>query len=136
MPGPDRRRAARRVPRDDEPIARARLRTGWDLTVIDVSDHGALVEGSARLLPGTHVDAHIVTSSGRVLVRCRVARAYVCHVQKDAVHYRGALSFERRVDTWAHGYPVPGVVAGSPSRPGTDYPDNGGAEGGVTDETL
>jgi len=95
----ERRRAPRRDPGAGEPLARVRLRAGRELRVIDVSNSGALVEGEARLLPGTHVDVHVVTRDGRVLVRSRVVRAYVCCVVADSVRYRGALAFERAVDT-------------------------------------
>jgi hypothetical protein len=75
-----------------------RLRTGRELVVIDVADSGALVEGDARLLPGTHLDVHVITRAGRVLIRSRVARAYVCIVQADAIRYRTALAFSTAID--------------------------------------
>ncbi len=95
----ERRRTSRREPDPGEPLSRVRLRAGRELSVIDVSSDGALIEGSVRLLPGTHVDVHIVTRDGRVLVRSRVVRAQVCHVAADSVRYRGALAFDRSVDT-------------------------------------
>jgi hypothetical protein len=96
----ERRRVRRRTPSRGEPLSRVRLRTGCDLLVVDASDDGLLVEG-ARLLPGTHVDVHVVTVEGRVLVRSRVVRAYVVALRGDAVVYRGALAFDRAVDTTA-----------------------------------
>jgi hypothetical protein len=78
-----------------------RLRAGRDLAVLDVSDAGALVEGTTRLLPGTRVDVHVVTGAGRVLVRSRVVRAFVQSVDVDGVMYRSGLAFEQRVDTSA-----------------------------------
>jgi len=95
----ERRRASRRAPAVDEPLARVRLRAGRELVVVDVSNAGALVEGMVRLLPGTHVDVHVVTQEGRTLVRSRVVRAYVCRVEADAMRYRGALAFDRAIDT-------------------------------------
>jgi hypothetical protein len=104
VPGPppgarERRQAPRRAPEADEPLARVRVRGGRELAVIDVSDSGVLVEGQARLLPGTHVEVHVVTVAGRVLVRTRVVRAFVSAVQADGVRYRAAVAFERPVDT-------------------------------------
>jgi hypothetical protein len=95
----ERRRESRRAPAADEPIIRLRLRAGRELTVIDVSNAGALVEGASRFLPGTHVDAHLVTKDGRVLVRSRVIRAYVWSLGASSVVYRAALAFEQVVDT-------------------------------------
>lgn len=102
----ERRRAARRIPAGEEPLSRVRLRGGRELAVVDLSHAGALVEGPARLLPGTHVDVHIVTSEGRTLVRSRVVRAYVSYLDAEVVRYRGAICFERTIDT----APVPVAV--------------------------
>src|SRR5512139_1569363 len=97
MAGLDRRRTARRAPDADEPLRRIRLRTGREMDVVDVSNSGVLVEGPSRLLPNTHLDVHLVTRAGRVLVRCRVVRACVCHLEADLIRYRVALAFERSV---------------------------------------
>lgn len=80
---------------------RVRLRAGRELAVLNISDGGVLVEGPARLHPGAHVDVHVVTREGRVLVRSRVVRAFISHLEADLVRYRGALAFERTVDTTA-----------------------------------
>jgi hypothetical protein len=83
-----------------------RLRAGRDLVVLDVSSGGALVQGETRLLPGTHVEVHVITPAGRVLVRSRVVRAFVARLCRDRVEYRSALAFERQVDVLP-GYGVP-----------------------------
>lgn len=95
MNGVDRRRAARRVPHATEPTSKLRLRTGRELEVVNIGPAGVLVEATARLLPGTWVDVHVITIDGRELVRSRVVRAWVCHVSADAILYRGALAFDR-----------------------------------------
>ena len=95
----DRRHADRRLPSPDEPLSRLRLRIGTELSVLDISNSGALVEGVARLGPGARVDVHIVTRHGRVLVRSTVMRAWVCAVRVDAVTYRTALRFDQPVET-------------------------------------
>ena len=73
----ERRRAPRRLVAAEEPLSQARLRTGGQLCVLDASSWGALAETTERLLPGRHLDVHVVSSEGRVLVRSRVARAFV-----------------------------------------------------------
>jgi hypothetical protein len=98
-PSPERRRAVRRTPEPDETLSRVRLRTGRDVTVVNMSASGALVEGLTRLLPNTHTDVHIVTRRGRVLVRSRVVRAAVWRLERDMVCYRTALAFDTPVDT-------------------------------------
>ena len=92
------------------------------MVVIDVSSNGLLVEGFMRLLPGTHVDVHIVTREGRILVRSRVARCYVWALQADLVRYRGALAFDRFVDTRPLGYFVPERMPGVTPDSGPGYP--------------
>jgi hypothetical protein len=118
--GHDRRRTTRRVPAAGEPVERVRLRAGRELLVLDVCSGGALVEGGTRLLPGTHVDVHVITPAGRLLVRSRVSRACVSELTSDAVTYRGALIFDRGIDV--HGYAVPAAPAAMAIGGGTDYP--------------
>jgi hypothetical protein len=95
----ERRHAPRRVPEPGEALSAVRVRGGRELAVVDVSEAGVLVDGPARLLPGTHVEVHVVTVDGRVLVRTRVVRAYVSALRAEGVRYRSALAFERRIDT-------------------------------------
>jgi hypothetical protein len=118
----ERRRTTRRVPDAREPLAHLRLRAGRELAVLNLSPAGALVEGPTRLLPGTHVDVHIVTRAGRVLVRSRILRAFVSDLQANAVSYRGALAFDRLVDVAAAGYAIPAVLLDAVSASGSPYP--------------
>ena len=119
----DRRRSPRRTPASDEPLSQVRLRAGRQLEVINVSDTGMLAEGEMRLLPGTHVDVHLVTAEGRLLIRSRVIRAFVWRVCRDRIDYRGAIVFERPVSTAAVGYPIPGAAEASNAPSGKAYPD-------------
>jgi hypothetical protein len=112
----------RRVPLREEPLSRVRLRTGREMSVVDVSNTGVLVEGHVRLLPGTHIDVHVVTRAGRQLVRSRVARCFVAALQPDAVWYRGALAFDRHVDTAPNGYAFPDASSPGLAAEGHDYP--------------
>ena len=118
----ERRHTARRVPEVREPLAHVRLRAGRELAVLNVSPSGALVEGPTRLLPGTHVDVHVVTRTGRVLVRSRIVRAFVSGLQADAVSYHGALAFDRLVDVAAAGYAIPEVLLDAVAASGSPYP--------------
>ncbi len=116
----DQRRSSRRDPQPDEPLARMRMRAGREVRVINLGSTGALVEGEARLLPGVHVEVHVVTRAGRVLVRSRVARAYVCDLTAESIRYRAGLAFETAVDTT--GYVIPVILAVESSSPGSAYP--------------
>ena len=106
MVGRDRRRTPRRHPDPSEPLSRLRVRAGRELLVINASSNGVLVEGEARLLPGRHLDVHVMTAGGRTLVRSRVVRSFVSKLSSDRVLYRGALAFEQPV-----------LLAASPSEP-------------------
>ena len=103
----ERRQGIRRAPGTDEGVSRLRLRTGRELRVLNVSSSGALAEGGIRLLPGTHVDVHLHTLTGRMLVRSRVARCYVATLERDAVLYRAALAFDRNIAMVSPGYDIP-----------------------------
>jgi hypothetical protein len=100
-----------------------RSRTGHELDVVDVSQSGVLVECRARLLPNTHMDIHVVIRTGRVLVRCRVVRAYVCYIEADLVRYRVGLAFDHPLDTSA-GYSVPDDFPHKFQAAGSAYPDS------------
>ncbi len=97
----ERRRAVRRIPGASDPLSRARLRTGPELAVTEISDVGASVRTTARLLPGTHVDVHLMTLGGRVLRRARVARAAVRAIDTTGIAFQVALAFDSPVDSSA-----------------------------------
>ena len=93
--------------------------------MVNVSNCGALVEGSVRLLPGRHLDVHVTTRSGRVLVRCCVVRSFVCRLAFDDLCYRSALAFERSLDTASGGQQVPVLESARPPAVSSDYPEPG-----------
>jgi hypothetical protein len=131
-----RRRATRRTVAADEPLAHAKLRTGGQLVVLDASSWGALLETTERLLPGRHLDVHIVTPGGRTLVRSRVVRAFVCRLQPDAIHYHAALTFEHPIDARACGHAPPSVLTASPSTTGAPHLTHNCSSDIVFDERL
>ena len=94
----ERRSAVRTLLVVGDPARTIRLRSGDPLTVIDLSDRGALVESMVRLIPGVRVAVHLTTKAGRILVRGWVVRCAVVRVEADAVAYRGAIGFDDDVD--------------------------------------
>lgn len=121
----ERRRAIRRSVSQDEPLGHARLRTGGRLQILEASSWGALAQTTDRLLPGRHLDVHIVSAEGRALVRCRVVRAFVVNVEADAMHYHVALSFDRAIDVRFDGYALPSPVLAEEAGRGIAYPERG-----------
>ena len=99
--------------------------------VVDIADGGVRATTSSRLLPGTHVDVHVVTRVGRVLQRARVARAAVTFVDAQRLVYEVALCFDAPIDSapvrvvatpWrpdgpAPGYAIPGADDARPEPP-------------------
>lgn len=118
----EQRSKSRRVPTAGESLGRLRMRLGPELDVLDISDSGALVEGSVRLAPGARLDVHVITRGGRVLVRCRVMRAFACFVACDSIRFRGAIAFDEPVDS-SPGYQVPATFQSSSRVSGSRYPD-------------
>ncbi len=100
---PERRIVSRRTPSERDPIQRVRLRGGLEGRVLDISSLGALVEGPTRFRPGTQIEVQLVTTDGRIIVGCRVVRAYVSHVSAEQMRYRAALRFEHAVNVSSTG---------------------------------
>jgi hypothetical protein len=91
-------------------IAALRLRPGHHADLVDVSENGALVETMHRLSPGTSVELHMETKSGKTSIRGRVVRCSVSKLFPESVWYRGAIQFDRHLP-WCigeHGYGLPG----------------------------
>ena len=130
------RKATRRVPLREETLSRIRLRTGREMSVVDVSDTGVLVEGQVRLLPGTHVEVHVITCEGRVLVRSRVVRCWIAALDAGAVRYRGALAFDRELNTAVTGYAIPQPAHVVADAQGPDYPSSSRAKSAAPAERL
>jgi hypothetical protein len=93
------RRAHERASGDWTQSAKASLRPGCPISIVNISRGGALIEGTQPMRPGTRVMLQIVTPSAAfglsaVVVRCSVRALSV----DDGVIYRGALRFDERRD--------------------------------------
>lgn len=109
----ERRRSRRHVRSEEHRIVSARVRPGYDVSVIDLSAGGALVESDRRLLPGAAVELHLRSDQRSEIVRGRVVRCAVARLRANAVCYRGAIAFDHNllwlVDEAVTGYSVPGA---------------------------
>ena len=94
----ERRRHTRRQHSADHGIGSARLRPGYDVSVIDVSAGGVLIESDRRLLPGGAVELNL-RGTGRPpeIVRGLVLRSVVARLRSNMVCYRGAIRFDREL---------------------------------------
>ena len=95
----ERRRHVRRPAAELGWLRGARLRSGLEAAVIDLSPGGALVETATRLRPGIKTALQLKTRDGELRASGGVARAWVSAVRGDrGVIYRGALRFDRSID--------------------------------------
>ena len=86
--------------------ARATLRPGCAITLVDVSAGGALVEAARPLRPGARVHLQILTTSRRFAIAAHVLRCAVWALDPLAgVTYRGAVRFEHPVE-WSWSEPT------------------------------
>lgn len=88
--------------RADDPwmrTAKATLRPGHPIAIVNISRGGALVDGTRQMRPGTRVMLQIATSAGAIGLSALVVRCGVRSLSADAgVMYRGALQFDDRRD--------------------------------------
>ena len=108
----DRRRVPRHRCVDGHGIVSARVRGGREVSIVDISADGVLIETTHRLLPASSVELQLTTSDGAMAVRGRVLRSAVSRVGASIVWYRGAIHFERHLSWLAESsrateYPVP-----------------------------
>ena len=91
----DRRRAPRVRPEHTPWGEAALLRPGQDVTVLNVSRGGALVESASRMLPGVRAELQLI-GVRRCMARGRIDR---CHVTcLTPLRYRGAIVFDDAID--------------------------------------
>lgn len=91
----DERRCAERMVGSDSPWGvNARLRPGQDVTLVNISVGGALVESAARMSPGSRAELQLFGTL-RSQVRGRVAHCRVLHV--DPLRYQGGIAFDERL---------------------------------------
>jgi hypothetical protein len=107
----ERRRSRRHARPEEHRIVSARIRPGHDVSVVDVSAGGALVESERRLLPGSAVELHLRSVYRSEIVRGRIIRCAVARLGGNAICYRGAIAFDHNllwlVDEAVTGYAVP-----------------------------
>lgn len=73
------------------------LRPGLDVTVLDLSPRGALLEGASSCRPGTCTELTVALADGRRRVaRCRILRSAVVALAPLRFHY--AVAFDTALD--------------------------------------
>lgn len=111
----ERRSAVRVTPYAAEQVVRARLRSGHEARLIDVSEAGALIECEYRLAPGSRVALQIFLSGRRFDLQGAVVRAEVVAVFAAGIRYRAAVRFEREAEEFAAWLNVPDGNVATPN---------------------
>ena len=123
------RRAARRSSGARVREIAGRVRAGQDISVLDLSPSGALVEGGRPLCPGARIDVQLSRDGDRVNVPARVVRCLVAAIDaNEGVRYHAGLAFERRLvwlgeDATPPVSGLPGSANGSASGACSGYPE-------------
>jgi hypothetical protein len=92
---------------------RLRLRGAGDVTVVNLSQGGALVESTVRMLPGRACALHLNGTQDTRTLAGEIIRCELVHVEGGKLPlYRAAIAFSQEIsDAWV-----------ATTRAGTGYP--------------
>ena len=97
-PKVERRRWPRKKPSECPGPIEARLRSGTEVRIVDISNGGVLVETASQILPGAPVEIFLVAADQRWLVKGRIVRCQVSAIMPErGVRYRAAMAFNEPV---------------------------------------
>jgi len=94
----DRRRAPRRPKNQLPGLWSAKLPWGTEVTLVDVSRTGVLVETTSRVTLGSTLEFQFVGQNTNVSVPARILRTDVADVDAFGVRYRVAAAFNRELE--------------------------------------
>lgn len=92
----ERRREPRRAGGGLRFHARAVLRPGQPIMLVNINSHAALVESDARLRPGAHTEMQLAAAGTRTSVSGRLDRCYVAAL--EPIRYRGVMIFDQVIE--------------------------------------
>jgi CheY-like chemotaxis protein len=94
----DRRRARRRSAGELPWLWTVKLPSGTNVTVVDISSQGVLLETASKITPGTAIDLRVIGQDTNVCVPARMMRTEVAAVDPMGVRYRVAAAFVSSLD--------------------------------------
>ena len=94
----DRRRASRHKAGDLPAPLRARLSAGGDITLVDISSLGVLLETRTELTPGNIVHLQMQGGDANISIAARLVRTELARVSGSELKYRVAAAFAREID--------------------------------------
>jgi hypothetical protein len=93
----DRRSYPRRAGSEIEWLRGVRLKAGPEVSLVDISRGGALVEADVQLRPGAHSALEIVSIASGIEIPFEVLRCQIASL-RTGVRYRGACAFKQPFD--------------------------------------
>jgi hypothetical protein len=106
----DDRRAWPRVPAERLASVAARLATGSEVTLIDLSRGGARIETDKRMLPNSSVALKLIAADSAFVITGRVVRSRVIRLAQGGLGYDVAMSFNEPLQNFAE-LPQPAATA-------------------------
>lgn len=96
----DRRAHSRRRAEDLDWLRSVRVTggTGFGVTLIDLSEGGALIEVDGPLRPGVKLTLELIGDRIQAAVRFEVLRSYIASLRGGSTFYRGACAFAYLID--------------------------------------
>jgi uncharacterized protein DUF6982 len=94
----ERRQYSRRRDRDLDWIHNVRLKSIGDVSVVDLSAGGILLDAHVPLRPGSALALEIAGGGIETIVPFHVLRCHVAALMADGARYRGACEFERPIE--------------------------------------
>jgi PilZ domain len=95
--GADRRVHPRILASDIQWLRSVRVKNGPDVTLVDLSSGGVLLDTGAQLRPGARITLEIV-GTARIEVASQVLRCHVAALRDSTAIYRGACAFVHPVE--------------------------------------
>ena len=103
MTGTDRREVPRCQLPDLHRITQMIIRPGREVSLVDLSTRGALVESPQPLRPDSLVEVQMTVCDRRLVVRGCVLRSSVWKLGATGIWYRSAICFEHHVSWLTRG---------------------------------
>lgn len=106
----ERRAHTRRAASELTWLRSARLSHGPDVSLVDLSEGGALLDADIPLKPGTQLVLELDGEGGQLRVRLSILRSHVARLLGQVMIYRGACAFDAPVDLGALLSPAAGTL--------------------------
>jgi hypothetical protein len=95
----DDRRTALRKPLGDLPwLSNARLAWGAEISLVNISTSGVLLESGSKFAPGSSTDLHLSGPQTNLVVPVRFVRSEIAKIDSMGVRYRAAAAFGQEID--------------------------------------